>query len=211
MILCFDFDGTLVDVSNRYYFIYSSFVLAAGRPPISKPAYLRAIRSGRKNFEIFDRHHNRSLYERYIQYRNSLLETQQSLKFDQIIDGIPNVLATLTSRHQLVIMSARDSKPELEKQLDWLNLRPFFDAVYVSGLFNGAVGKSQFLAALNPEVVIGDTEVDVETANMLGLPCISVSWGLRNKSFLKRSGATCILEKPIQLLHALKKTTFMKA
>ena len=36
-------------------------------------------------------------------------------------------------------------------------------------------------------VYIGDTEVDIETAQNAGIPCISVDWGFRNRDFLEQS------------------------
>ena len=48
-------------------------------------------------------------------------------------------------------------------------------------------------------VYIGDSEVDIETAQNAGLACISVTWGFRNKSFLARHGATRIVENAAEL------------
>lgn len=38
-------------------------------------------------------------------------------------------------------------------------------------------------------VYIGDSEVDIQTAENAGLPCISVLWGFRDEEFLKKNGA----------------------
>ncbi len=48
-------------------------------------------------------------------------------------------------------------------------------------------------------VYVGDSEVDVETARNSGIPCISVLWGFRNKSFLLSHGATTFIETPNEL------------
>lgn len=48
-------------------------------------------------------------------------------------------------------------------------------------------------------VYVGDSEVDVETARNSGIPCISVLWGFRSKSFLLSHGATTFIETPIEL------------
>ena len=42
-------------------------------------------------------------------------------------------------------------------------------------------------------VYIGDSDVDIATARNAGLPCISVSWGFRDKDFLLRHGAATIV------------------
>ncbi len=45
-------------------------------------------------------------------------------------------------------------------------------------------------------VYIGDSEVDLETAQNAGLPCIAVLWGFRTKDELLKAGATVFAEKP---------------
>lgn len=43
-------------------------------------------------------------------------------------------------------------------------------------------------------VYIGDSDVDIETARNVGIPCISVLWGFRDKEFLIEHGATIFAE-----------------
>ena len=49
-------------------------------------------------------------------------------------------------------------------------------------------------------VYIGDSDVDIATANNCQFPCISVLWGFRDKDFLLRSGATTLINTPEELL-----------
>ena len=53
-------------------------------------------------------------------------------------------------------------------------------------------------------VYIGDSEVDVTTAKNTNIPCISVSWGFRDKNILEAAGAEIIVDTPDELLKALK-------
>lgn len=53
-------------------------------------------------------------------------------------------------------------------------------------------------------VYIGDSEVDVTTAKNTNIPCISVSWGFRDKNILEVAGAEIIVDTPDELLKALK-------
>lgn len=52
-------------------------------------------------------------------------------------------------------------------------------------------------------VYIGDTEVDMATAENSGLDCISVSWGFRDKQELQEIGAKLIVDTPEELLSVL--------
>ncbi len=49
-------------------------------------------------------------------------------------------------------------------------------------------------------VYIGDSDVDIETARNCGMPCISVTWGLRDKDFLIENGAQVLVDSPETLL-----------
>ena len=49
-------------------------------------------------------------------------------------------------------------------------------------------------------VYIGDSDVDIQTARNCEMPCISVTWGLRDKDFLLQSGAEILVDIPERLL-----------
>lgn len=50
-------------------------------------------------------------------------------------------------------------------------------------------------------VYIGDSEVDVQTARNVGIPCVSVLWGFRDRDFLLGHGASCFVERPEEILY----------
>ena len=49
-------------------------------------------------------------------------------------------------------------------------------------------------------VYVGDSEVDMLTAKNSGLPCISVSWGFRDREFLIAHGAEILIDTPAEIL-----------
>ncbi|PHU38108.1 HAD-IA family hydrolase [Agathobacter ruminis] len=49
-------------------------------------------------------------------------------------------------------------------------------------------------------IYVGDSEVDIQTAQNAGMSCISVSWGFKSKSFLEKQGAQAIIDMPAELL-----------
>lgn len=49
-------------------------------------------------------------------------------------------------------------------------------------------------------VYVGDSDVDVQTACNCNLPCISVLWGFRDRTFLEACGATTFAKKPEDIL-----------
>lgn len=51
-------------------------------------------------------------------------------------------------------------------------------------------------------VYVGDSEVDLQTAQNAHLPCVSVSWGFRTRAFLEQAGAPCIVDSPEEVIPA---------
>ena len=49
-------------------------------------------------------------------------------------------------------------------------------------------------------VYVGDSDVDIQTAKNAGVDCISVTWGFRDREFLKEHGAQVMIDSPIELL-----------
>ena len=49
-------------------------------------------------------------------------------------------------------------------------------------------------------VYVGDSEVDLQTAHNAHLPCLSVSWGFRDRAFLQEQGAESVVDTPEELL-----------
>ena len=52
-------------------------------------------------------------------------------------------------------------------------------------------------------VYVGDSDVDLQTARNSGLACISVLWGFRDRDFLVEHGATCMVERPAEIVSLL--------
>ena len=53
-------------------------------------------------------------------------------------------------------------------------------------------------------VYVGDTEVDILTANNAGVPCLTVLWGFRDQEYLAEQGATRFCDAPAKLPAMLK-------
>ena len=91
---------------------------------------------------------------------------------------------------------------------------------YFPGLFKEAVGEKEGIArkpapdsvnavlaafGLSPKeaVYVGDSDVDVETAENADMDCIGVAWGFRGKDFLMEHGAALVADTVEQLQEQL--------
>lgn len=53
-------------------------------------------------------------------------------------------------------------------------------------------------------VYIGDSDVDIETSKNAKLPCISVTWGFRDKNFLIEHGGRIFIDRPMEIFTKLQ-------
>ncbi len=49
-------------------------------------------------------------------------------------------------------------------------------------------------------VYVGDSEVDIQTAQNAGVDCISVTWGFKDRAFLLEKGGTRLIDEPWEVL-----------
>lgn len=116
-------------------------------------------------------------------------------------DGIPAALEALAKKYPLAIVS---NKPD---QAVKALCRDFFPGIYALGEAAGRPRKPapqmiwEAMAAIGADraVYIGDSEVDIRTAENAALPCVSVVWGFRKEEELKAAGAVNLCARPEQL------------
>ena len=58
------------------------------------------------------------------------------------------------------------------------------------------------MLGVEPEecIMIGDSDVDIRTAQNAGMTHVGVTWGYRNGDFLRENGATQLANTPEELL-----------
>lgn len=120
--------------------------------------------------------------------------------------GIPELLSRLKKEGFLTAVVSNKADPAVQILCE----------TYFKGLFDIAVGEKPGIArkpapdmvdevlgclkvSKKEAVYIGDSEVDLKTAENAGLPCIGVDWGFRGADFLREHGADCIVFTPEEL------------
>ena len=120
--------------------------------------------------------------------------------------GIPEALAALGPDFPLAVVS---NKPDSAvKPL----CREYFGTVFALGERRDTPRKPapdmlwQAMAAIGVEkcIYVGDSEVDILTANNAGVPCLSVTWGFRDRDALLAAGGKYFCDDPQQLPQVLR-------
>lgn len=122
-------------------------------------------------------------------------------------EGILEALQVLKEKYPLAIVS---NKPHFAvKSL----CADYFPGIPAWGEAEGCPRKPapdmvrRAMNALGAEscIYIGDSEVDVLTAKNAGVPCLSVTWGFRDRDTLTQAGATHFCRQPKDLPDAIEK------
>ena len=78
-----------------------------------------------------------------------------------------------------------------EHEAEGIRKKPAPDTVYAA--------LRELHVSSDAAVYVGDSEVDIQTADNAGLPCISVLWGFRDRNFLIEHGAKTFVNRPSEL------------
>ena len=213
--LLFDLDGTLLDTLTDLHLAVFHALDAYNMPQRSldevrmmvgngiKKLIDRAVPDGtppEKTAQVLD------VFRDYYS-KNSRINTAP-------YDGIPVTLKLLSEKgYKMAVISNKIDSAVKELNSD-------FFAEYIQVAIGDREGKRkkpapdslyeamELLSAKKEECLyIGDSDVDIVTANNAGIPCIGCAWGFRGRDFLREHGLPVdwILENPTDLPAFLEK------
>lgn len=124
-----------------------------------------------------------------------------------VYDGIPDVLAELTSRK--VSLFVATSKPHVyaRRILEHFGLAEFFRGIYGSELDGTRSSKGELIAHVvsvarlraAETCMVGDRHHDITGALHSGVLPVGVLWGYGSRSELAEAGAARLIEEPREL------------
>lgn len=204
MTLLFDFDGTIIDISNKYYAVYSAFVRERGGTSLSKRQYWDLKRSAASHDEILQASQlDRTSPEDMKRHIRNNIELEEYLRYDSIFDGAGEILREVAEAHPCYLVSMRRNPLMFQKQIEWLGLRDYFKETITPGNFaedpdaSVVTPKGELLRRLkiaSPAVIIGDSGMDIITGQQLGITTCAVTTGIRDRKVLEGYAPDFIIE-----------------
>jgi phosphoglycolate phosphatase len=193
--LFFDLDGTIVDVRERHYYVYSEACRQAGLSALDASDYWRRRRRGASTFDLIPPG-DPAEADTFRRVWLASIERPELVLRDQLIPGAEMTLRQLgAAGYQLVIATLRRSRPALLTQVQSLGLTSWFsDVVSPEDADRGDKGVMIARAGHSSEdVVIGDSESDVVAARSLGIASVCVTTGVRSPAYLRKLAPTHII------------------
>lgn len=213
-ILIFDLDGTLLNTLNDLTDSTNYALASLGYPQktieqvrnyvgngVAK-LIERAIPNGRTNpdfekcLEIFKENYSKNMYNKTAPYDGIIKMLKQlrlkgckiavvSNKFDAAVKELckkyfPDMINVAIGENEAGGIKKKPAPDTVSKALKELNGKTS-DAIY-----------------------LGDSEVDIQTAQNSNMPCISVTWGFKDKDFLIQHGAKILVNKPHEIIEYIE-------
>ncbi|MBW4467453.1 MAG: HAD family hydrolase [Pegethrix bostrychoides GSE-TBD4-15B] len=206
-----DFDGPIVDVSDRYYHTYQRGLaeIEAASPHLmlhrlSKPQFWQmkqertpdveiAMRSGLQGKQI----------EQFLSRVKQIVNQPDLLAQDQIQPGVKWALSLLHGRGFRLVLVTLRQQVQASQILQDHGLETLFGGIWgthddSAAYLNQSEHKTYLLEQAMQQFddgsawMVGDTEADVLAGQSLGIPTIALTCGIRSRSYLQKLEPTRI-------------------
>ncbi len=220
-LLVFDLDGTLIDSAQDLCNSVNATLTHFNRPSLDDATIASYIGNGammlvRRSFEsdggIPDEAHLQEAYKFFLDYYR-----EHNLDFTRAYDGVLESLAALRTMHNEPgiserVMAVLTNKPVKPARVicQGLGLAPYFLSIYGGNSFASKKPDPEGMFAIMQEanatpeqtVMIGDSQVDVQTARNAGAWCIGCTFGLQPQT-LEAYPPDILVDSPIGWTAAL--------
>jgi len=209
--ILFDLDGTLLDTLEDIADAVNYAMRKYGFPQISVPqvrAFVgnglenlmtRCIPGGKEDPLFYDIYHDFKAF-----YLNHCLV--KTKPYDGIVELLKKLsdegcaMAVISNKNDVAVKELnevffKEEIPVAIGESESVKKKPAPDSVF----------EAMKQLDLDPKdcVYIGDSEVDILTAKNAEIPCISVTWGFRDKELLRDCGARVFADSPTELYKIL--------
>ena len=206
----FDLDRTLVNTIDDLGLACDYLLKKAGRPlKWSVDDYRQFVGNGAKL--LVKRAFEDTLSDEELERQYELFKPEyDAIKLDHayIYPGIKEVLEGLKAAHKKLIVCTNKPNVAANGMIEALFGKDVFDIV--RGNVDGKPKKPDptvpreliaSLGVLSDECVwVGDSDVDILSAQNLGCKSIGVTWGFRSRKLLESCGADVIIDEPKNIL-----------
>ena len=196
-MIFFDFDGTLVDVWERYYRV---FVTAGGLSAVERDAYIYSKRELGKDDLVADCLHC-TLAPTYYTEKKHLLERADFLKLDTLLVSV-DVLLDFFAQYPCRILTVRRDPDAFYEQLENLGLSSIAEKS-IALQPEHRIGKVDYIAAhygMEKNIIVGDAASEYEVSALENTQVVLVKTGLCNPTDFPVRRNVCIAENVVQFI-----------
>ncbi|MFN5149620.1 MAG: HAD family hydrolase [Flavobacteriia bacterium] len=184
MNIFFDLDGTIIESRKRLYMLFQFLVASSD---LTFDEYWELKRNGISHKSILTTQFNYTSedYSAFESLWMNEIEKEEWLNLDEPIMGVTDLLLSLTAEHRLHLVTARQSKDMVYKQLANFGWNHIFENILVTEQKSDkhSLILKNVLVSLE-DWLIGDTGKDIEAGKKLGINTAAVLSGFLNQEKL---------------------------
>lgn len=184
--LFIDLDGPILEGKFRHYNCYKDIIGCYGGTPLDINEYWNLKRNMVKRDIVLKKSFFQGTYDDFLTMWMENIEKPEYLQFDYLKPDVDKTLNNFKNYFEKIyLVTMRNNDKNLLRQLKDLAIVNFFDEIIIchSTQENPKYSALKELR-FNKALVIGDTEEDTKTAKLLGVKCIGITNGLRDKNYL---------------------------
>lgn len=202
----FDLDGPLLDVRERYYFVYKQFVTGQGGIPLSMEQYwdLKKSNASLEKLLLLSRCDGVKAAE-FKRHLSAHREELSSLTLDRLQPKVKEILGYLSQHYVLYLITLRRNKENLFRQLEELGILAYFKEVLTMAPTTDKKWKHKVDLLTEHSLhdqagmIIGDTPTEILAGKKTGLTTIAVSNGIRSEGLLQKAEPHLLLNSAEEL------------
>ena len=185
-------EGVALDVSRRYYAVYSDLLRQSGFQPFDAATYWSFKRLSIEEAAIAERSSRAGFVEEYLLARTELLEDPAYLMLDSVQNGVIKQLQHWSSCHDVILTSRLTQYQSLVAQLELLGLGDTVADVLscrtgLPGWESSKICIENNLDSQQAALLVTDNEADLLAARALLIPSVAVTGGRRSRTLLQRA------------------------
>ena len=199
MIIVFDLDGTLIDSSERMYRLFQRLIPES---KLSKDEYWELKRNSINHQMILEKYFPSYDYDEFNAKWLDMIERDELLCLDKNYTDTLDILTNIKQRYDLFLLTARQSKDNLMRELKRLELFDFFNQILTteaksskeSLLVNSGLlgkGKDWFVSDMGKDIIVG---------TKCGFKTIGITHGFMCEEKLKDYNPSFLIKELYQLM-----------
>ncbi|MCR4925226.1 MAG: HAD hydrolase-like protein [Clostridiales bacterium] len=193
----FDLDGTLINASNRLYKLFQALVPESN---FSLSDYWKLKRNKVNHQKILSEYFSNCSFDVFNKKWLALIESPEYLQFDCLYDDTKRVLEILSKDNALYLLTARQSRENLLKELESLDIARYFLEILAT---ENKTDKSELLRQIEfnkNDFFVSDMGKDIAIGNDAGLITVAIAHGFMSKECLSKYNPCFIIDELSDLL-----------
>lgn len=192
LVLGIDFDGTLINSSQRHFnVLHEVLEISNLKLDISDLLLEKAKGLSTVNY-LISKGVDQELATKIAKLWIDRIELEQHLDKDVLFHGSRRFLEEVSKSNQLILVTARKNVEGLYSQLIKFDIKNFFSGIYIVSPSNAGQEKIKLAQHHKFDCMIGDTEVDLNSALHNNIPFIHIRSPFRSEKFLRNISNTFV-------------------